>query len=132
MFDESSVKNSDLEYNTTEQACGTWIDGKTIFRTVIESTAPKDSGDGIILADVSHLAIERIIRLYGNLIDKSGACRVPFPITYTLHDNTGNPYINAAVNPWVDKNNGTLRMNFINNGGSYSNCKMYIVLEYIK
>lgn len=58
--DVLQMLNSELTYNTTETPCGTWIDGKTIYRKVVPFTVPAANVDTPVALATG---IDRLIKL---------------------------------------------------------------------
>lgn len=114
-------------YSTEETVCGTWIDGKPIYRKVIPGTLAKDNGDAIVFANVSDLMIDKLINLYGNMPHNDNSHQIVFPMSYSTA--TG---IYAAINMCYQKQTGNILYNFLNNGGTYSGSTAYVVIEYTK
>ena len=118
---------SENVYSTEETVCGTWIDGKPIYRKVITGTLAKDSGNDFAFANVSDLKIDRLINLYGNLTDNHDISQVTLQTSY--HRTNG---LFAAVNMYYGNETGNIFCDFFNNNGYYSNCAAYVVIEYTK
>ena len=116
-------------YSTEETVCGTWIDGKPIYRKVITGITDAKSGTtGHLFANVSDLSIERMIRLYGNMSDNTNNSQIVIPVNFIME---GVP-ISSAISMWYRPPEGNIYYTFINNGGKYSSCTVYLVLEYTK
>lgn len=116
-------------YSTEETVCGTWIDGKPIYRKVIiGETAVESSKGGYEFADVAFLKIDKLISLYGNMSDKTNYAQITIPINVTV----SNSFPQAAITMWYRPPEEKLYYTFINNNGNYSSCTAYIVLEYTK
>lgn len=118
---------SENVYSTEETVCGKWIDGKPIYRKVIPGTLASESGDALLFANVSELKVDRLINLYGNMIDKNNVGQIVFPISYN-RVNT----LTAAINMFYGVETGSIFYDFLNNSGKYSGCTAYVVLEYTK
>lgn len=121
------IKNKQLEdkveklstYSTDEVRIGTWIDGKPLYRKIIETTMPETPSNGVYITknttnipDMSFGYVSRAIAISNNQY-------------YTL------PYIN---------NSGYATKFFIeiqdlilaNGNTSFNNSKTFVVLEYTK
>jgi len=114
-------------YSTEEAVCGTWIDGKPIYRKVISGTLEEQNGIGLVFANVSDLKIERVINIYGNLVDNQGVAHVMLQTSYNRTDG-----LFAAANMFYDSNTQQIRYHFFNNKGLYSGSTAYVILEYTK
>ena len=103
-------------YSTTEQAIGTWIDGKPIYRKVFNYTAT--TGD-INVADLSSLNIDTMCHMYGNFKDGNALIEsIPF---YAHSQYTVIPYYNLK-----DKSL-RLTVNIAN-----LTCPGVVIIEYTK
>lgn len=112
-------------YSFDEVEIGTWVDGKTIYRKVITGTLAKDSVGSVKFANVSDLAIDCIINLYGNAKENNNV------IQFTLQTSYNTPSgLNGAVNMFYDSTNGNIYYCFLNNNGTYSGSVAYVVIEY--
>lgn len=114
-------------YSTEETVCGTWIDGKPIYRKVIPGKLADKSGNALVFANVSDLKIDKLINLHGNMIDKNSINQITFPVTYNV--SSGLEY---AVNTYYNIETGNILYHFINSFGAYSGCTAYVVIEYTK
>ena len=71
------VEDKGEVYSTEEQKIGTWIDGKPLYRKVInELTLPSNSTKEY---DTTSLNIETIVKLYGIAYYKNGQLARPLP-----------------------------------------------------
>jgi hypothetical protein len=112
----TSAKASFTSYSTNETVIGTWVDGKPIYRKVIQITNPQTSNaDYGIVSNV----MSSLVNLYGYMKMGNG---VILPTPQTDSDST---YSVLFV-----QSNGTLRGRF-----SYINiapAEVYVVVEYTK
>ncbi|RFZ77331.1 hypothetical protein DS742_19270 [Lacrimispora amygdalina] len=114
-------------YSTEETVCGKWIDGKTIYRKVIVGKLAKDSVGSTAFANVSDLAIDCLVNLYGNTKENNNVVQLTLQTSYNLPDG-----INGAINMYYDNINGIIYYCFLNNNGSYSGSVANVILEYTK
>ena len=114
-------------YSTEETVCGKWIDGKTIYRKVIVGKLAEESGNGIVFANVSDLKIDRVINLFGNLIDNTSVAQI---MLQTSLNRTNCLF--GAVNMFYGNETGNIFYHFLNNDGQYSGCTANVVIEYTK
>lgn len=114
-------------YSTEETVCGTWIDGKPIYRKVIVGTTQADDGSACVFADVANLSISRLINLSGNMIDNKGESQITLQISFNRPGA-----INGAINMWYESKLKKIYYHFLNNYSLFSNCEVYVVLEYTK
>lgn len=71
----TGVANKNI-YSTTETRIGTWIDGKPLYRKVIETTAPTVTTDGtnvfknvpVNVNDIDYLFVEKSLLREGNSV----------------------------------------------------------------
>ena len=121
--------NSGLEnvYSTEEIVCGTWIDGKPIYRKVIPGKLAVENGDSYVFANVSELKIDRIINLYGNMTDKDIMTQT---VLQTSYDKPNG--LRTAVNMLYDTKTCEIRYHILNNEGYFSGGSANAVIEYTK
>lgn len=103
-------------YSTEETRIGTWIDGKPLYRRVINSTTPATTGQNHVILE--GIQIDRIVRFSGFVYPASG---YPDSIVYTATNSKIN------VSYW---GNGSLVMfmtSSVNTSRPYN-----ITLEYTK
>ncbi|PJJ30520.1 hypothetical protein H171_4126 [[Clostridium] celerecrescens 18A] len=117
---------SENVYSTEETVCGKWIDGKPIYRKVISGTLAANSGNSIAFANVPELNIDRVINLYGNMVEKQNV-----QITLQTSYNRTNGLF-AAINMVYNNTTKNIDYHFLNNEGTYSGCTAYVVIEYTK
>lgn len=122
IFEEFILKN-EKKYSVTEQAIGTWIDGKTVYRKIIEVTSPAVDDTSTNIYNISNLNIKEVIKIEGTVYSKGASFRGPI-----------NSYINATdyITTWLyceDTNKPShIRCKCHNRGNS----PMKIILEYTK
>lgn len=122
IFDEFILKN-EKKYSITEQAIGTWIDGKTVYRKIIEVTSPAVDDTSTNIYNISDLNIKEVIKIEGTVYSKGASFR-----------GSINSYINETdyITTWLyceDTNKPShIRCRCHNRGNS----PMKIILEYTK
>lgn len=111
--------NIENTYSTTEQAIGTWVDGRTVYRKVITGT----TGSGNI-EDVRHgiTNFGTVINIYGYIHSSNGEGQ---PIQRVVPDNI------ASYGIGVGDINAT-RIVFQHPASNYKSRPYAIVMEYIK
>ena len=114
-------------YSTEETVCGTWIDGKPIYRKVISGTLAEQNGNGLVFANVSELQIDRLINLHGNMFDYDRTAQLAFPISYNRTNG-----LFGAINMFYGNETGNIFYHYLNNNGEYSGSTAYVILEYTK
>ncbi|WP_313151869.1 hypothetical protein [Lacrimispora sp.] len=118
---------TDNVYSTEETVCGKWIDGKPIYRKVISGTLAVENGNKHTFANVSDLKIDKVINLYGNLIDKNNLFQVALSASINRPEG-----MYAAVNMYYGMEAGNIYYSFLNNKGDYSGCAANVIIEYTK
>ena len=110
-----------LSYSTTEQPTGgTWIDGKPIYRIVLDSTTAISTGD--VSIDVASLHIESLVRMDGFFRVTGSPRYAKFPLQMYVHSSGNGMYLT------MDDGNTKLLGNI-----DYSATQGYqIILEYTK
>ena len=94
-------------YSTSELKCGTWIDGKTLYRKVVIINAPRQTAS-ITTYPHGIANISEVVMVYGSLT--SGAWKASFPnVSETSWDIVGADKTNVQINwygktiSWIDK-----------------------------
>lgn len=107
------------EYSTTEKIIGRWINGKPIYRKVINAT--KLSGTNLLIS-ISDLNIDTIFfdRTHSYIVTPSGIV-YPFPYNYS---NTSDTYTTC------ERDGNNIKIN--SSEGAYSNGQIKLVIEYTK
>lgn len=105
------------DYTEEEQAIGTWIDGKTIYRRVFQTTMPTSANSDATIYTFTDTIIP--INIYGACIESSGSVE---PINYWYSTS-------YYITTWVPS--GKL-LKIRANGSGYLNNNKYVVVEYIK
>lgn len=106
-------------YSTTEINTGkTWIDGKPIYRKVINCGALPNNRDKVINVNVSN--INNVINIYGIGISSSGTC---FPLPYVYNN------FNAQIELVYLASSQQIR---ITTGQDRSGINGYVTIEYTK
>lgn len=101
-------------YSTDEEVIGTWIDGKTLYRKVLEIPISNKNTD----YDVSSLNVDKMINLYG-------ACgNFHLPLN-TVHETSALPY---AIG--LNYGNDYIQIRFGASENIITPC--YVVCEYTK
>ena len=106
-------------YSTTEQAIGTWIDGRTVYRKVLAGTTTSGNIDNIPHGITNFGAI---IRVYGYIHSSNNESE---PIQRVVPDNI------AGYGIGVGDINST-KIVFQHPSSTYKNRPYAIVMEYIK
>ena len=70
-------------YSTTETICGTWIDGKPIYRTVIQTSTATSTGSWTKIANIQ---IDTLVRKFGYWI--TGSEKYPLDRSYNNEEMT--------------------------------------------
>lgn len=113
-------ESSDLSYNTTETPCGTWIDGKTIYRKVVSFTVPAANTDTYVPFQTG---IDRLIKL-SITAQKSN---------WQLTDMWEYPVVEAnnfGIKGYLVTSSGNIAVT--NFSSAYEGASAYIIAEYTK
>lgn len=111
---ESSSQDTGENYSTEEVRIGTWVDGKPLYRKVIESVTPSSTTQVMDIAQFATTA--QLINLFGVVF--SGSYRIPVPTRY------GSNYIGIIAHS-----------NIIGCSTNWQTCvdkKIFIIGEYTK
>lgn len=119
--------NSKEVYSFDEVEIGTWVDGKSIYRKVISGKLAIESGTKYTFANVSNLKIDKVINLYGNMIDKNNFFQLALSASINRPEG-----MYAAVNMYYGMETGDIYYSYLNNKGDYSGATAYVVIEYTK
>lgn len=106
-------------YSTEETRIGTWIDGKPLYRMVVQTHTSKLVHSQNIIFDATGLQIENLIHIGGTIM-------LDAYITPLTFNNTGNYYSSV----FYEKG----RKVFLSNVGdsAYTNKPVYMIFEYTK
>lgn len=102
-------------YSAEETITGTWIDGKPLYRKVLQFTSPNETSE----ASVTTISTTfRLTNQHGFLLSKNGE-QIPIGFSDT------NALVVACV-----KSNGDIRMHV--SMSHYTSCDCFLVIEYTK
>lgn len=107
-------------YSTTEQRVGTWIDGKPLYRLVIEDNTDNTSYS----IDISSHNVEFVTDIRGVAKDPSSYTEMPI-CSYV----TSSAYFSVIVTSVNSGQNIALGIRTV---AGYSNYTKYIIVEYTK
>lgn len=114
-IDEAKLDNL-INYSTTEQVIGTWIDGKPLYRKTVDCGLGPNAGRKDVPTGISNPDL--VVNLYGFSVDR-GLCT---PINNARPDNS------AATNGAYFENGNIV----IRTGVDRSLATFYITVEYTK
>lgn len=120
---EKFINNEAEKYSANELAIGTWIDGKTVYRKVIEATSPTVVDTSTNIYNISDLNINEIIKIEGTVYSKGASFKGPI-----------NSYINATdyITTWVYCEDTNKPSHIRCRCHNRTNSPMEIILEYTK
>ena len=113
--DVSAIAN----YSSNEQAIGTWIDGKTIYRKVVDTGALPNATTKTISAGISN--IDTVVKLTGIANDSNEA----FPLPLISSAN-----LSGQVTLFYDKTSNNIQLS--TNVDRSSVTSSYVIVEYTK
>lgn len=113
------VKGQNEVYSTKEQRIGTWINGKPLYRRVIQATSLTVDGTQIIIASISNM---EFCMYLGWLSYTTGGGYTVIMNSYNPDDPTRKLYL------WVDTIAGNVKYSLKNVGGNL----LTVILEYTK
>ena len=119
--DENIINNIQGNHSTEGTAIGTWIDGKKLYRKVINVTIPSTNTDGQIsekAIDISN-NINKVIKIYGYIENTYSTIFLPVWIT-----DSGN-----KIKTYIDANK---RLYISNEIKDYNNLRATVIVEYTK
>lgn len=108
--------NSSTSYSTTEQVVGTWIDGKPIYRKVIECGALPNNANKDVVHNIQNLGVT--IKCNGMAVRTSDSRALTIP------DSTPSAEISCGVT------NTNVYITTHNDRSSFNNS--FLILEYTK
>lgn len=110
-------------YSTSEIPVGTWIDGKTIYRKVIDLGQIGQSST-YVTKTASGLGIDKIVKFEGYLDNGAGTAAISF---------TGETPYNWRKIDFSKKTNGDLDVNiYRDNAANWWNWLVVVIIEYTK
>lgn len=105
--------NDNCTYSTNEICIGEWIDGKPLYRKVIETTSPLVSTDGtnayknvsVNVNDIDYLFIEKSLLREGNSIYTDNFSNMAGNLNFRIEANPVNKYVVMYCNntTWSEK-----------------------------
>ena len=104
-------------YSTDEIVVGKWIDGKPIYRKVIDCGAMPNTGDKNVNHNIKN--VSTFVKIYGFSVRNTDNASYPLPYTST------NSSQNMGI--WA-----TPILVGLRSGNDRSNCTAYVILEYTK
>lgn len=110
-------------YSTNELKIGTWIDGKPIYRKVIQFTTATTETD--LTIDVSSLNIDRLVKLDGT----NGTNTDTRPINFLIMFGTTPYYVSARYSGASGNNPDRV---LVKCSTAYGGLLSYLILEYTK
>lgn len=118
---EEFIKKSEEVYSTEETKIGTWIDGKPLYRKVINSTAPICEKDGTYVSKTYNISnnVDFAVIELGFIKDEYNQIQ-----TFPYINNSGN-----CIKAFVDLNK---KINLVHNINSYSSKEVTVSVEYTK
>lgn len=112
----TSYVNGIADYSTTEKVCGTWIDGKPIYRKVLVTTwGDRDSSSQNI--SVSNLNIDTMVNMTGK-------------VSYSNGWHALGGYANANFYSLIQYNYREYNVQLYGKG--YTNANIVLIIEYTK
>lgn len=93
---------------------------------MIPGKLANESGNGLVFVSASELKIDKVINLYGNMVDKNNVAESMLQTSYNI--TTG---LDVAVNMYYRKDEESIRYHYIDHG-YYSGSTAYVVIEYTK
>ena len=109
------TKGQNEVYSTAEQRIGTWIDGKPIYRQVIQGTTAS-SNLSTAIGSISNLGT--IVNIRGYIVSASASQSIPINFVYNTEQNAG----------YREHNNILIRTN----SSDYQSKPCYVIVEYTK
>ena len=95
----SSYINNISDYSTTEKICGYWINGKPIYRKVIDLGALPDATAKDVAHNINN--IDEVVKIYGTYSNSSSSSPMPYASVSSIEYNVAL-YINGNyVRVWT-------------------------------
>ena len=110
-------------YSTTETRVGTWINGKPLYRTVIQFTTA--TTETALTIDVSSLNIDRLVKLDGT----NGTNTDTRPINFFIMFGTTSYYVSARYTGASGSDPDRVLVQY---STAYGGLLSYLILEYTK
>lgn len=129
LTDEEDTTYDHGKYATVETVTGKrWIDGKPIYRKVIQTTLPAQSVSIEPSTGIAAGVIDSLVSLSTTIerTDQSASNRVWWGSDYASGNSTSLSTVNAYLN------RGGTTVYLINYGGWPAGCRTYIIFEYTK
>lgn len=120
---EKFINNEAEKYSANELAIGTWIDGETVYRKIIEATSPAVADTNTNIYNISDLNIKEVIKIEGTVYNKGSRSR-----------GSINSYISVDdyVTTWLYCEDTNKPSHIRCRCRNRTNSPMEIILEYTK
>lgn len=127
VYEEFISQNDNLEvYSTKEIRIGTWIDGKPLYRKMVEVTMPTTTNDGLTTNELSHVSsnVKFAFLSEGYFIYSN----IAMPLALYMN-NTFSNGVRASVSVGTD---GVCALAVGNSIVAYNGCTGYAIIKYTK
>lgn len=118
-IDKTKLDNM-LNYSTSETVVGTWINGKPIYRRVIETTSPSSANIGTLVVDITGWNFGYLVRDYFAILSTG----------YNITSSSNNDNAIAYMRLYQQPDNRGYMVTIKNS--AYLSKPMTIILEYTK
>lgn len=108
-------------YSTTEKIVGTWIDGKPIYRKVINYSV----NTGVTSYDIASLNIDIPVKFY-TIIKRTSSDYIDYETPYYV---SGSDYFRSFIRVTQSNEDMSIETRL---AASYTTYRQYIILEYTK
>jgi hypothetical protein len=112
----SATGGGAINYSTTEQQIGTWIDGKPLYQKTFVCTTPTAKGTNQTVANIDNSYY--VVNIDGIAVHSNS---VHIPVNFSQGES-------AYIVCWVDT--GAIRM--VTTNLAYLSCPCYITIKYTK
>lgn len=127
---EEKLGDSSTEevYSTQETKIGTWIDGKPLYRKVVEFNSPNNQPVGVAVYDISDIDLDLCTNIYGYLFSDPDC--IPFGWIGSVSLSSSGEIVETHISVRASKIKEKIVMNI--SGSTYVNKPCVVIMEYTK
>lgn len=121
----SELSKKGVYSSSNEVEIGTWIDGKPIYRMVLQGITPAQAAKHIVFANLSSLNIDKMTHIHGIVESSNGAYQALVP-----HSCSDKGTVMLEIVLWYEKASKNLCYNLV--GTDYASGPLYVIVDYTK
>lgn len=130
----SGNSSSGENYSIEETVIGQWIDGKPIYRRVLQFNTPSKEQDSTYVDayTVSDINIDTLISYYGNIYGTPTTPELVMNCVSFMRNDTNGYYIGYNISTAINTANNNLLVRMLINSATHTNKPVILTVEYTK